>query len=57
MKGLPQMNAEERRYKHPDLTEQIIGVFYEVYRELGIGFLERVYEEVHLRSSAAKGLS
>jgi GxxExxY protein len=41
----PQMNAEERRYKHAELTEQIIGVFYEVYNELGIGFLEKVYQE------------
>jgi GxxExxY protein len=41
----PQMNAEERRYKHSDWTEQIIGVFYEVYNELGSGFLENVYEE------------
>ncbi len=39
------MNAEERRYKHAELTEQIIGVFYEVYNELGIGFLEKVYQE------------
>jgi GxxExxY protein len=27
------------------LTEQIIGIFYEVYNELGSGFLEKVYEE------------
>lgn len=43
--NLPQTNAEERRYKHAELTEQIIGVFYEVYRELGTGFLEKVYQE------------
>lgn len=41
----PQMNADERRYKHSELTEQIIGIFYEVYNELGAGFLEKVYEE------------
>ncbi|HEV7676853.1 MAG TPA: GxxExxY protein [Candidatus Angelobacter sp.] len=41
----PQMNADERRYKYSELTEQIIGVFYEVYNELGFGFLEKVYEE------------
>lgn len=45
MKGLPQINAEERRYEHTELTEQIIGVFFEVYNELGIGFLEKVYQE------------
>jgi len=30
--------------KHRDLTERIIGVFYDVYNELGFGFLESVYE-------------
>lgn len=29
---------------HRELTERIIGGFYEVYRELGAGFLESVYE-------------
>jgi GxxExxY protein len=31
--------------KHADVTEKIIGVFYDVYNELGYGFLECVYEE------------
>lgn len=31
--------------KHADLTEEIIGIFYDVYNELGYGFLESVYEE------------
>lgn len=31
--------------KHQELTEKIIGVFYEVYNELGPGFLESVYEQ------------
>lgn len=38
------MNAGERGLKHEALTERIIGVFYEVYNELGYGFLESVYE-------------
>ena len=42
---LPQINADERRYKYSELTEQVIGIFYEVYNELGFGFLEKVYEE------------
>lgn len=29
---------------HEDLTEKIIGIFYEVYNTLGCGFLEKVYE-------------
>lgn len=30
-------------FPHRELTERIIGVFYEVYNELGYGFLESVY--------------
>src|SRR5260370_25990615 len=52
----PQINAEERRYKHAELTEQIIGVFYEVYNELGIGFLEKVYQEAMALVLRSKGL-
>ena|SRR5258708_34648302 len=41
------MNTDERqiRGKHDDLTQKIIGVFYDVYNELGYGFLESVYRE------------
>jgi GxxExxY protein len=31
--------------RNDPLTEKIIGVFYEVYNELGFGFLESVYRE------------
>jgi len=31
--------------KHRELTEKIIGVFYDVYNELGHGFLESVYRD------------
>ena len=31
--------------KHRELTHQIIGVFYNVYNELGHGFLESVYQK------------
>ena len=51
----PQINADERRFKHQELTEQIIGVFYEVYNELGHGFLEKIYEEAMARALKAKG--
>ncbi len=30
--------------KHADLTEAVIECFYEVYKTLGYGFLEKVYE-------------
>ncbi|MEZ4959675.1 MAG: GxxExxY protein [Saprospiraceae bacterium] len=29
---------------HKELTEEILDAFYEVYNELGYGFLERVYQ-------------
>jgi GxxExxY protein len=53
----PQINADERRYKHSELTEQIIGIFYEVYNELGVGFLEKVYEEAMAASLKERGIS
>ena len=41
------MNTDEGqvRGKHDELTKTIIGVFYDVYNELGHGFLESVYRE------------
>jgi GxxExxY protein len=29
---------------HEELTEEILGAFFEVYNELGYGFLEKVYQ-------------
>jgi GxxExxY protein len=53
----PQMNADERRYKHSELTEQIIGIFYDVYNELGFGFLEKVYEEAMTVAFKERGIN
>ena len=36
------MNAD---FKYAVLTQQIIGVFFDVYNELGPGFLESVYQK------------
>jgi GxxExxY protein len=52
----PQINADSRGFKYKDLTEKIIGIFYEVYNELGHGFLESVYEESLAIAFADKGL-
>ena len=30
-------------FPHQELTKQIIGIYYNVYNELGYGFLEKVY--------------
>ena len=32
-----------RRLIHEELTESVIGAFYEVYNTLGFGFLEHIY--------------
>lgn len=45
-----------REFKHRELTEKIIGVFYEVYNELGHGFLESVYEGAMLIALIERGL-
>ena len=36
------MNADLKYFL---LTQQIIGVYYDVYNELGMGFLESVYQK------------
>ena len=43
-------------FPHRDLTEQIIGAFYDVYNELGFGFLESVYHKAMLIALADLGL-
>ncbi|HRN42753.1 MAG TPA: GxxExxY protein [Vicingus sp.] len=42
---------------HKDITDKIIKAFYEVYNELGYGFLEKVYENALLIELMAIGLS
>jgi GxxExxY protein len=58
------MNADERgsakeeieEYIHEKLTERIIGVFYDVYNELGQGFLESVYQKAMIVALQHLGL-
>ena len=52
----PRMNADERGLQHGGLTEKIIGVFFEVYNELGQGFLESVYKAAMLLALREAGL-
>jgi GxxExxY protein len=42
--------------KHSELTGKIIGVFYDVYNELGYGFLESTYAEALLVALEDSGL-
>ncbi len=46
----------EEKFKYGKFTDIIIGTFYEVYNELGFGFLESVYEEAMLIALREKGL-
>lgn len=43
--SIPRMYADQRGLKHADLTEKLIGIFFNIHNELGHGFLESVYEQ------------
>jgi GxxExxY protein len=45
------------RGKHDDLTQAIIGVFFDVYNELGHGFLESLYREAMRLALTEAGLT
>jgi len=49
--------AIDSNYKHSELTDLIIGTFYEVYGELGFGFLESVYRNALRLVLIDKGLT
>src|SRR5256885_1240726 len=44
------------RIKHGELTEKTIVIFFNIYNELGHGFLESVYEEAFSVSLAENGI-
>ncbi len=43
--------------EHEEITEQIIGAAFEVYRVLGYGFLERVYQRAMQVELQLRGLN
>lgn len=45
------------RYPHRELTEKVIGAAFEVHRELGHGFLEKVYEDALALELAKRGVT
>ena len=51
------MNADEHGSKHWLLTQKVIGVFFEVYNELGHGFLESVYQKALCFALADAGVT
>jgi GxxExxY protein len=50
-------DQKQRRGKHDEITERVIGVFYDVYNELGFGFLESVYREAMRLALTQAGLN
>lgn len=48
---------DPNQFPHRDITERVIGVFYDVYNELGFGFLESVYQNAMVRALRASGLT
>lgn len=50
-------DGTDKKMLHHELTEKIIGVFYDVYNELGHGFLESVYETAMIIALPEKGLA
>ncbi len=51
------MSTPPSALKHSELSEKIIGVFYDVYNELGHGFLESTYAEALVVALEESGLS
>jgi GxxExxY protein len=51
------MNTSPAGLKHSELTDKIIGVFYDVYNELGYGFLESTYAEAMVIALEGSGLA
>lgn len=51
------MNTDKDGLKHGALTQRILGVFYDVYNELGHGFLESVYHRSLVLALESVGLN
>ena len=47
----------QQEFKHSEVTERLIGIFFEVYNELGYGFLESVYKQAYIIVLASQGIS
>ena len=51
------MEKQESKLLHSELTEKILGVYYDVYNEIGHGFLESVYNNCMFLALTKAGLS
>jgi GxxExxY protein len=50
------MYADQHGLLHHDLTEKLIGAFFNIYNQLGHGFLESVYEQAFSIALAENGV-
>jgi GxxExxY protein len=55
--GAKHANAPGMNLLHYELTDQIIGVFYDVYNETGSGFLEQVVQTALVIALRSAGLT
>ena len=54
---MSELRLPDSNLLHGELTRRIIGCFYDVYNELGFGFLESVYHNALLVALEEAGLS
>lgn len=52
----PRIYTDQHGLKHRELTENLIRIFFDVYNELGHGFLESVYEQAFAVSLAENNI-
>ena len=50
------MPTDYQDFKHKELTEKIINIFYRVYNKLGYGFLEKIYENAMMIELKREGI-
>jgi GxxExxY protein len=43
-------------YLHSDITSEVLSAFYDVYNELGYGFLEKVYQNALFNELTQRGI-
>jgi GxxExxY protein len=51
------MEKQDSKLLHSDLTEKILGVYYDVYNEIGHGFLESVYNNCMFLTLTKAGMA
>ncbi|MEI6205533.1 MAG: GxxExxY protein [Desulfuromonadales bacterium] len=54
---MDKQDEQDKELMHESVTKSIIGCAFEVINELGVGFLESVYEKALLLALQQKGLS